>query len=215
MTPKKAAGARKKAVKKAVGTGKGTSGASTRGKAAKTTKKAPKAAGKVIKKASRTVVTTAAPKAKRPKCPLSKRELAEFREVLLTKRRTLLGDMTGMEAEALRGLGGAGEQSSMPVHMADIGTDNYEQEFTLGLLQSERQLLREIDDALERMAQGLYGICMGTGEEIGVARLRAKPWAKYCIDYVRKIEKGMVRMPAVDYGQSSGGDDGDEDEDDL
>jgi len=91
----------------------------------------------------------------------------------------------------------------MPVHMADVGTDNYEQEFTLGLLESERQLLGEINAALGRIGQGTYGVCVGTGQPIGEARLRAKPWAKYSIEYARMIEGGLVVKPADDYGASA------------
>ncbi len=164
-----------------------------------------KVAAKTVKKARAKTPPKVAKKAivlriKLPKSPLSKKETAEFHDMLLAKRRTLLGDMTGMEAEALRGNSDIGDQSSMPVHMADIGTDNYEQEFTLGLLESERQLIREIDESLEQMVQGAYGVCMGTGESISKARLRAKPWAKYSIAYVRKIEQGLIRVPAKDYG---------------
>ncbi len=182
----------KKAVKKAPAVKK----AKTAGK---------KAAAKTVKKARAKTTPKVAKKAiivrvKLPKSPLSKKETAEFHDMLLAKRRTLLGDMSGMEAEALRGNSDTGDQSSMPVHMADIGTDNYEQEFTLGLLESERQLIREIDESLEQMAQGAYGVCMGTGESISKARLRAKPWAKYSIAYVRKIEQGLIRVPAKDYG---------------
>jgi RNA polymerase-binding transcription factor DksA len=81
----------------------------------------------------------------------------------------------------------------MPTHPADIGTDNFEQEFTLGLLESERQLLKEIDEALERIKNNTFGICLGTGKFIGKARLEARPWAKYCIDYAKQMEKGLVR----------------------
>jgi DnaK suppressor protein len=72
--------------------------------------------------------------------------------------------------------------------MADIGSDNYEQEFTLGLMDSERKLLKEIDDALQRVEQGIYGICEGTGKQIPKARLEAQPWARYCVEYARKLE---------------------------
>ena len=80
----------------------------------------------------------------------------------------------------------------MPTHPADIGTDNYEQEFTLGLLESERSLLLEIEEALERIDKGIFGICLGTGQPIRLARLRARPWAKYSIEYARQIEQGLV-----------------------
>ena len=80
----------------------------------------------------------------------------------------------------------------MPIHMADIGTDNYEQEFALGLMDGERKLLREIDDALEHFEQGTYGICEGTGKPIPKARLEAQPWARYCVDYARMLEQGLA-----------------------
>ena len=115
--------------------------------------------------------------------------------MLLEKRHDLVGDMSGIEASALHknGQGNSGDLSTVPTHPADIGTDNYEQEFTLGLLESERALLGEIDAAIARIEAGTFGICLGTTEAIGVVRLKARPWAKYCIDYARMLEKGLVR----------------------
>jgi len=80
----------------------------------------------------------------------------------------------------------------MPIHMADIGTDNYEQEFALNLLDGERKLLREIIDALQRIEEGAYGICEVTGRAISKERLEARPWARYCIEYAKLVEKGIV-----------------------
>jgi DnaK suppressor protein len=130
----------------------------------------------------------------RKKTPLTRSELNEFRQMLLQKRRDLIGDMDGIQAEALKNRpGSSGDLSNMPTHLADIGTDNFEQEFTLGLLESERVLLQEINEALERIENKSYGICLGTGKPIGKTRLRARPWAKYCIEYARMLEKGLVR----------------------
>lgn len=124
---------------------------------------------------------------------LTAAELKHFRELLLTKRATLMGDVTSMANEALgkNRQDASGDLSNMPIHMADIGSDNYEQEFTLGLLESEHALLREINAALARMDKGSYGICLGTGQPISKPRLEAKPWAKYSIEYARQVEKGM------------------------
>jgi len=88
---------------------------------------------------------------------------------------------------------GGGNLSSLPTHMADVGTDNFEHEFTLGLLESEQALLREIDEQLVRIEEKTYGICMGTGQPIPKARLRAKPWAKYTVEFTRMLEKGLAR----------------------
>ena len=117
--------------------------------------------------------------------------------MLLEKRRTLVGDLSGMEREASR-QGNGGNLSSMPTHMADVGTDNFEHEFTLGLLESEQAMLREINEAIQRIDEKTYGICMGTGKVIPKARLRAKPWAKYTVEYTRLLEKGLVEPPEVD-----------------
>ena len=122
---------------------------------------------------------------------LKAKELESFRDLLLAKRRELLGDVHSMEEEALRSASGS-NLSNLPIHMADMGTDNYEQEFTLGLVEKDRQLLREINVALGKIRDGTYGICEGTGKPITKARLEAKPWAKYSIEYARKLESRIL-----------------------
>jgi DnaK suppressor protein len=120
------------------------------------------------------------------KTKLSKKELRHYRDLLLIKRAELVGDLSAMEAEALRSSGG--NISHMPIHMADIGSDTYEQDFMLGLAEAERKQIREIDDALLRIKEGTYGVCQMTGKPIPKARLDAKPWAKYTIEAARKME---------------------------
>jgi len=114
--------------------------------------------------------------------------------MLLDKRREILINVNNIEDETLKKsrLDASGDLSSMPIHMADLGTDNYEQEFALGLMDSERKLLQEIDDALQRIEEGTYGICQGTGQPIPKARLEAQPWARYCVEYARLLEQGIV-----------------------
>ncbi|HEC04384.1 MAG TPA: TraR/DksA family transcriptional regulator [Phycisphaerales bacterium] len=118
----------------------------------------------------------------------------QFKRMLLEKRREILRNVNEFEDEALRKsrLDACGDLSSMPIHMADLGTDNYEQEFALGLMDGERKLLREIDTALARIEKKTYGTCEGTGKPIGKARLKAKPWARHCVDYARMLEQGLV-----------------------
>jgi RNA polymerase-binding protein DksA len=121
--------------------------------------------------------------------------IEHFKQLLLQKRREIISNVNEMEDEALKQsrLDASGDLSSMPIHMADIGTDNYEQEFALGLMDSERKLLREIDEALQRTEQGTYGLCEGTGKQIPKARLEAQPWARYCVEYARMLEQGLVK----------------------
>ncbi len=128
---------------------------------------------------------------------LTPEEVEEFHQRLLAMRRELVGDISYMNGETLEN-DNRGALSSMPVHMADVGTDNYEQEFALDLLDSERTMLKEIDTALEKVANDTYGVCEGTGNPIGRARLDAKPYARYCIDFKDKLEKGLVQPPRDD-----------------
>ena len=145
------------------------------------------------------------------KSRLSAATIEYFKQILLHKRREIINNVNEMEGEALKQsrLDASGDLSSMPIHMADIGTDNYEQEFALGLMDSERKLLREIDDALQRIEDKTYGICDGTGKPIRKARLEAQPWARYCVDYARMLEQGLVREPeeSVSELQESDGED--------
>ena len=138
--------------------------------------------------------STRRPKAPRKRAGLSDEDLAIFRDLLLEKRAELAGDVHNMQREALRSSdrNGENESSAVRTHMADVGSDNWEQEFTLGLLDKDMALLREIDEALERIESGAYGRCLATERRITKQRLRAKPWAKYCIDYVRQVESGQV-----------------------
>ena len=145
------------------------------------------------RKASRKQVS----ETRRKKSSLTSADTETFRQMLLEKRREILKNVNEFEDEALKKsrLDASGDLSSMPIHMADLGTDNYEQEFALGLMDGERKLLKEIDDALERIEQGTYGICEGTGKPILKARLKAQPWARYCVDHARLLEQRAAKEP--------------------
>ncbi len=181
--------------------------------AKKTTKKSAKKSAKKAAKTSQKKSSGNSRKQRRKasKNYLSKKELNTFKQMLLEKRKSLVGDMAGMSSGSYgRSLQeSSGDLSNMPTHPADIGSDNFEHEFTLGLLESERALLNEINEALERIELGTYGICLGTGEPIGKPRLKARPWCRYSIEYQRLIEKGLVR-PGEDEN-----DEEEEEEDDL
>ena len=121
------------------------------------------------------------------KSPFKKRELNRFREILLGKRRELIGDVSTMENEALRNQSGG--TSHLPQHMAEQGSDTYDQAISLDLAAADRQLIREIDAALRRIEDGTYGICELTGRPIRPDRLEELPWARYSIDAARELER--------------------------
>jgi DnaK suppressor protein len=73
-------------------------------------------------------------------------------------------------------------------NIADAGTDTYDQDFALGIASSEQQALFEIEEALNRVKTGRYGICEATGKRIDPARLEAIPWARFSAEAERDLE---------------------------
>ncbi|MBC7772317.1 MAG: TraR/DksA C4-type zinc finger protein [Pyrinomonadaceae bacterium] len=121
------------------------------------------------------------------KSKLTKKELEPYRKILLTKRSELVGDIAHMEDEALRQ--SSGSLSQLPQHMAEQGSDTFEQSLSLDLAAVDRSLIREIDDALKRIEDGTYGMCERTGKPINAVRLAELPWARYSIEAARELER--------------------------
>ena len=117
-------------------------------------------------------------------------EIKKFQTMLLVKLNNILGNVTSMETEALRR--NRSDLSNMPTHMADLGTDNYEIENILGLMDSERKILMEINDSLNRIEDSTYGICENCGMQIPKQRLDAIPWTRYCVACATLLEKGLL-----------------------
>jgi len=125
---------------------------------------------------------------------LSEQDLQHFKTLLVEKLNEITGDVYQIESGALKSSrsDASGDLSSMPIHMADIGSDNYEQEFALGLMDSERKLVAEILAALKRIQNRTYGICEGTGNPIPRQRLEGIPWTRYCLEYAQQMERGKA-----------------------
>jgi DnaK suppressor protein len=128
-------------------------------------------------------------KEKQIKANLTQAEIEHFETLLLEKRRELLGNVKSMEDDTLKRE--RTDLSNLPLHMGDMGTDTYETDNALSLVDGERRIMEEIDEALDRIEKGTFGICLGTGKPISKARLQAIPWTKYSIEYATKLEQGQ------------------------
>jgi RNA polymerase-binding transcription factor DksA len=126
---------------------------------------------------------------------MSKVELEAYRRQLLEMYKRLNGDVSHLTNEALGGPGGNNGLSNMPIHMADLGSDNFEQENTLNLLANEQQRLEEIAEALDRLNQGTFGRCEECEESIPKARLKEVPYARHCVACARKLEQRSHKNP--------------------
>jgi len=122
---------------------------------------------------------------------MKKAEMKAYKELLLGLRARLRGDVDAMANAALRKTRteANGDLSSMPIHMADIGSDNYEQEFTLSLMQSDETTLDSIESAIEKIEDGVYGICEECSGPISKTRLNAIPHTPLCIKCAQKLER--------------------------
>lgn len=121
---------------------------------------------------------------------MKKSDMKAFKERLLALRARLRGDVSQMADAALKKnrLESSGDLSSMPIHMADLGSDAYEQEFTLSLMETEEDTLTAIESALERIEDGSYGECEECGINIPKTRLTAIPYAALCVKCAEKIQ---------------------------
>ena len=121
---------------------------------------------------------------------LKSEELQSFRQTLLGLQARLRGDLDQMTDEALRRTQAesSGNLSNVPLHMADVGTENYDQEFTLGLIENEQGTLEQVHEALDRIHAGTFGRCQECGDPIAKPRLQALPYTRHCIQCARELE---------------------------
>ncbi|NQT28451.1 MAG: TraR/DksA C4-type zinc finger protein [Candidatus Omnitrophica bacterium] len=83
----------------------------------------------------------------------------------------------------------SGDISGYGIHLADVATDNYERDFNLSLVSSERRIVMDIDAALSRIEDKTYGICEKCKKDIVKTRLNALPHARYCYKCKKNLEK--------------------------
>ena len=122
---------------------------------------------------------------------MRKSEMKRYEEQLYDLAQDLMGMDANLKKEALRSLAGDARAnlSKVPVHLGDLSSDSYEQEVSTQLLQNERGMLLEIADAIERVDNGTYGRCENCHNPITAERLNAVPYARYCIDCARELER--------------------------
>lgn len=110
-------------------------------------------------------------------------DFSRVREQLLRLRGELLREVSDSYATC-RELGQDGVAD-----IGDMSANAYSRDVLFNLSETQRRQVRDIDAALERIAQGEYGVCMHCGEEIAARRLEVRPFSRYCIECKTDIEK--------------------------
>jgi len=112
---------------------------------------------------------------------LSTKLKKHYREMLLKLRESYQDQLNIHRDDALTNRK-TGPGAGMATHMADLGSDNFQHDFELGLLSDEGTVIEMIDEALTRLDENEYGICIECGQEITPARLEVKPYARFCLE---------------------------------
>jgi DnaK suppressor protein len=129
------------------------------------------------------------------KASLSHKQLKQYKDLLVSTRVKITKDIQHIESQNLNShKESSGDLSGYSLHMADVGTDNYDREFALDIVGNEQNILYEIDQALARLERGNYGICEMLSVPIPSVRLDAIPWTPYCKEAAEKIERERGRV---------------------
>lgn len=112
-----------------------------------------------------------------------------FRKLLLERRAALLKE-AGAALESLI------DEREALADTIDVATSESDREFNLRLQDRERRLLHKIDEAVGRVDDGSYGVCVACGEDIDERRLMARPVATHCIDCKTEAEQLEMRRRA-------------------
>jgi len=121
---------------------------------------------------------------------MDKRTLEKYRKVLMAEKEKILNQINSLSADTLSSSQreSSGDLSGYSMHMADVGTDNFQRELALGLVSNEQQVLYRVNEALKRIDEGNYGLCEVCSGKIKDARLKALPFATMCISCKEKEE---------------------------
>ncbi len=122
---------------------------------------------------------------------LNKKELAGFKKLILKRKEEVIDEIKHISEDTLKKSQkeASGDISGYAFHMADVATDTYDREFSLGLVSNEREALYELDDALKRIDEQTFGICESCKTIITKIRLKAVPYARLCVKCQERKEK--------------------------
>lgn len=122
---------------------------------------------------------------------MNKKDQQAFKALLLKRKAELAKGIEHIANENLKTSQreAAGDLSGYSLHMADMASDNYDREFSLGLADNEQKIVHRIDTALEKIDEGTYGQCEACAKKINKVRLKAVPYAEFCVPCQEKQEK--------------------------
>jgi RNA polymerase-binding protein DksA len=118
-------------------------------------------------------------------------KIDHFKNILMALREKISGDVTNLEQNSLAQTlkDQTGQLSGYSIHLADVASDSYDRDFNINLASLEQNILKDIDNALEKLSSGQYGACETCSAPISESRLEAVPYARLCLDCKREQEQ--------------------------
>jgi DnaK suppressor protein len=128
---------------------------------------------------------------KNPTKKLTKKQLDHFKAKLLAEKNHVLEEMNDLQQNNLKQTisDASGENSRYSYHLGDVASLSYGREFSMGLAERQQKYLEQVEEALQRVQEGTYGICLVTGEPIATERLNEVPVAKYSVRGKEMLER--------------------------
>src|SRR3989338_266566 len=123
-----------------------------------------------------------------PNKKMDKKTLLQYKKNLLGIKERIVGQIQQISKDASSAQkSDSGDVSGHALHMADVATDMYDREVSLGLISSDRELLHKVEEALKRIEDNVFGSCTECEKPIPSARLKAIPYARTCLSCQEKL----------------------------
>jgi len=122
---------------------------------------------------------------------MTRQELKRYKDLLIKERARLNDELSTLKKNNMNKSqrDASGDLSSYTFHMADMASDNYERDFSMGLATEEQKTLFAIEEALKRVEDGTYGNCLQCGKKVLKKRLNAIPYTELCLECQKSKEK--------------------------
>jgi len=122
---------------------------------------------------------------------LTKKDAEYFKKLIMQIKEKVIDEIKHISDDTLKKSqkDASGDISGYTYHMADVASDAYDREFSLGLASNERQSLYELDDAIKKIEEGTFGICEECKSLISKTRLKVVPFARLCVKCQERKEK--------------------------
>ncbi|NDH15885.1 MAG: hypothetical protein EBY48_02150 [Opitutae bacterium] len=122
-----------------------------------------------------------------------------FYQTLMSLRSALKGSLGERSSETIGA--SARESGELSINSSDAGTETFDRDLALSMVANDHEALEEIEDAIDRIFAGTYGVCLETKKPINKNRLKAVPFTRFSVEGQNQFERGKIKER--DFGSGS------------